>query len=259
MAPKYKEHLMTIKNMFQSWIAFIWPNYLTCNSCEKELDASRKKFLCDACEEAIDLVEGPLCSACSKPVAPVYDQLRPYGYKCKACQENFTFVTKHAAYSHYEGPMKQILMALKYKGKTHHVPYLATCLAKAHDRHFKDTPIDFVVPVPIHAKRQRQRGYNQAALLAETLCKNHSALAYADMLDRIKATPKMKKLTRDQRILTLKDAIELKIAYNNAIKGKNILIVDDIYTTGTTLNACAKVLYEAGADRIYGLTLATGD
>jgi ComF family protein len=118
--------------------------------------------------------------------------------------------------------------------------------------------IDYVVPVPIHFTRRLTRGYNQSDLLAKELSKRMVDTDSLDALVRLKRTVKLKKLDKEARKNALHNAIILNKHMAEAIKDKNLLLVDDIYTTGTTLEACAKVLYESGCASVYAVTLAMG-
>lgn len=236
-------------------LSFLWPDFVTCAICDVELDAREEKHLCETCEKGVERIEGHLCATCGRPVEGSLEALSPYGYKCKSCQEQFSYIARHRSFAHYEGSVKKMLMAIKYAGKRYHLAYIHGALNEVLAKEFAFDAIDYVMPVPVHFTRLLSRGFNQSALIAKGLGDSRQ---YLDGFKRIKKTKRLKNLSRDERQMVLKDAIILKSVFRSSVLGKNILIVDDIYTTGATLNACAKTLYEAGAKNVYAMTFAMG-
>ena len=118
-----------------------------------------------------------------------------------------------------------------------------------------DRGVDCVVPVPLHRKKQRQRGYNQSRLLADVISRELGMGKARDLLKRIRETPPFSGLTRLQRMETMEGAFCIN-GRETAVK--NVLLIDDIYTTGSTVNQCARVLKEGGVARVYVFTLASG-
>lgn len=237
----------------------LFPSNIICDICGVELDMTLKYSLCTSCYKAIRKInEEPFrCSCCDKPVERIHEQLESYYYKCKECQEKFSFYQCHRTFAHYEGTMKKILMAIKYHGKTHHISFLVDSLYAVVQREFSQVQFDGIVSVPIHFTRKLSRQFNQAELLADALSEKMK-VKHFKALKRVKRTKRLKLLSRQERKNVLKNAILLKSAYKNQILGKNILIIDDIYTTGVTVNSCAQVLYENGVSNSYVLTVATG-
>lgn len=238
---------------------FLYPSYNFCTVCLSELDASKKMTLCDGCIKEVKKITDfeNRCMVCGKPVLEAFEALLPYRYKCKACQEQFSFLKAHRTYALYEGPIKKMLMDLKYHDRTHHLAFLVETLCETIENQYKGIHFDLITCVPIHWTRLLKRQYNQAALLAKMLSKRTN-IPYAPLLSRNKRTKRLKLLTREERKSIIHGVISLKTAYKNHIRGKNILIIDDIYTTGATLNECARVFYEKEAAGIYALTVATG-
>jgi len=119
--------------------------------------------------------------------------------------------------------------------------------------------IDFIVPVPLHKFRNLERGYNQAEIIANSLGTSIEKPMISQCLKRNKNTKPQKDLSDKQRPLNMLKAFKVNNKYINVIKNKKILLVDDIYTTGSTIDGCAKVLIDSGASEVYFLTVAIGD
>jgi ComF family protein len=117
-------------------------------------------------------------------------------------------------------------------------------------------PIDIIVPVPISKGNLKQRGFNQSELLAKQISKVVKRRMYPHLLRRIKETPSQRELTREERVENLLCAFE--VTDPALVKGKNVLLVDDVYTTGSTIRECTRILLEAGAESVGVITWATG-
>lgn len=239
-------------------LEFFMPRHLTCHFCEAELPPNAPTPLCETCTNTFVKIEGHLCAKCGRDIDITYAQHADYFYKCKECQEQFVFFNKHRAYTHYVDGVKTGLMGLKYKKQIYQSVYLGKCLAEmvASDEVLRD--FDYVVPVPVHYFRQLSRGYNQAEVLAIHMCKQLGCEKPKNFLKRKRRTKKLKNLNKDSRKTMLSGAIIVDIDAIPMLRDKKVLLVDDIYTTGTTLNACAKVLYEAGCESINCVTVARG-
>lgn len=181
----------------------------------------------------------------------------PNQYLCTDCFERLLFNTekqkgKHAPFL-YEEPIRSMLLQLKYNDNgfvAHAVaPYLAAVFIK--DIRSKNCVI---IPVPLCKSRRRERGYNQAELLARALSAYIDKQVLTNILVRVKKTIPQKKMTPTERAENMKDAFAVQNA--ELIKNKNILLVDDVFTTGATTQECSKVLKKAGAKSISILTVA---
>lgn len=248
---------MMLRAFIKEGIDLFWPLDLICNVCQKELEKDETD-LCPDCVGTIRVIGDTVCKHCGKLIDQAVEAHAVYGFKCKECQEHFSYYKKHRSYALYEGGMKKALMDLKYKGKTHHLKYLIGCMNEVIGENADFQDVDYVVPVPIHILRRTERGYNQTEFLAKGICDSRPSLTYSNVLKRSKPTKKLKILDKEARKLMLKDAIILNKKVNAPLEGKRVLLVDDIYTTGTTLDACAKTLYEAGVDEVMCITVAMG-
>jgi ComF family protein len=155
----------------------------------------------------------------------------------------------------YDGKVKEWIYSFKYAGRSYLARPFGRMMAERIKEIGMDRWVDCVVPVPLHRKKQRQRGYNQSRLLADVISRELGMGKARDLLKRIRETPPLSGLTRLQRMETMEGAF-----YMNGKEAavKNVLLIDDIYTTGSTVNQCARALKEGGLVRVYVFTLASG-
>lgn len=161
------------------------------------------------------------------------------------------YVNQLRSWAYYEGPIQSAIHELKYDRNTGLAVNLATYL----HQYLEDLEwdVDLIVPVPLGRKRKRERGYNQAILLAKPIAWSLGLPLRPGALQRIRETQAQVGLTKRQRVTNVRDAFS---ADEEIVRGKHVLVVDDVVTTGATLNACAKALKEAEAVKVFGLTLA---
>jgi ComF family protein len=162
------------------------------------------------------------------------------------------------AVAHFKDPLKEAIHALKYDG----VKELAEPLSNLLVQHLKDERLRFVrqmepllIPIPLHKSKEIERGFNQSALLSEKLGQKLNLKTEKNFLVKTKKTPAQVKLKGKERRENVKNVFSF-VGDKKKIKGKTILLVDDVMTTGSTLNECAKVLKRAGAKKVWGLVLA---
>jgi len=157
--------------------------------------------------------------------------------------------------SSYEGPLRLCIHALKYDGNVRLAEPLGDLLANAYL--YYGLQADMIIPVPLHAEREQQRGYNHAHLLAEVCAARVNIPLYGNILLRHRPTPAQVGLTANERHLNVAGAFQCMPAFTTgALLKRRILIIDDVYTTGATLEACASPLFAAGAQAVCGLVLA---
>lgn len=148
-------------------------------------------------------------------------------------------------------------MAAKYQHKKEYLQYFAAAAAETFGAELLARSIDALVPVPVHAERRRVRGYNQAEVLCRFLSPRLGEIpVVTDFLQRTKKTKAQKELGEHARVLNLQNAFCLKHLYTDI---KTVLLVDDIYTTGATLEACTEVLLQSGVQKVYGLCICAGN
>jgi ComF family protein len=166
------------------------------------------------------------------------------------------FYTRGISLCSYNGIMRESIYRFKYGGRKEYAKAYGRLMGHRFGAMLKRAGVEGIVPVPLHPKREYQRGYNQAALLAEALGRETGIRVYQDYILRTRYTQPMKTLSAPERQNNLKKAFKIG---RDDVKLKVIIVIDDIYTTGSTIDAVAKVLIEAGALRVYFMTLAIGE
>lgn len=203
-----------------------FPNY-TCMACDGEISKSTNIYLCSKCMNSL-------------PIMP----------------ENQTF---HYSPFLYEEPIRSMILKLKYDNNGFIAKALAPYLAAIYLKHIQkqfDTP-PIIIPVPLHKSRQNERGYNQSEVLAKELSSYVNLPVATNILVRNRKTIIQKDMNIAKRIENMSGAFDILPTAINKIKNQNILILDDVYTTGTTTNECVRVLRTNGAKNILILTVAT--
>ena len=223
-----------------------------CIKCGKILGSDNR--LCAECFNKIRFISAPLCYCCGRPF------LQETGVKfqtkqlCGAClkKKKHLFALERSAFI-YDNESKDLILDLKFRDKTANAAALADMLYTAGTDIWQEKP-DLIIPVPIHRLRLLKRRYNQSAVLSKYLaCKTKIAADYESLIRSRNTIPQVE-LSGQARRTNLKQAFAVKYPQN--IKDKKIVLIDDVTTTGSTLNECAKVLSKAGAAKIYALTLA---
>lgn len=221
---------------------------IKCPVCGKLLGGKRIAC-CEACRKDLPVITGARCYRCGKPLQ---DEEQEY---CMDCRKRQHFYTKGLALWTYNAHLKQVIYRFKYKNHRVYASYFGRELVRHHYRELLGWQADMLVPVPLHQKRRRQRGFNQATLLAGEIARCIKVPVREDVVVRVRNTTPQKKLNDKERQKNLKSAFKIK---ENSVKLKKIILVDDIYTTGTTVDAIAQLLEQAGAAKIYVLTLCIG-
>ncbi len=199
--------------------------------------------LCGTCIAHLQPM-GPACPRCSRPALG--------GRICRRCASRQSPLRAILAACPYEGVLRSAILALKYRGRTRLVPFLAMLLAVPLAT--RPLEVDLVVPVPLTRARQRARGFNQAELLARPLAQARDWALAPAALARTRETAQQTRLPARARRTNVAGAFA--VPDPAAVQGQRILLVDDVCTTGATLEACAVALLEAGAAGVWGLVVA---
>ena len=172
---------------------------------------------------------------------------------CSDCLQGDGHFTKARSFAHYEGLMADLISRFKYRGASRLAKTLGTLLADYSHAGFSFLDYGVIIPVPLHARRLRQRGYNQSLLLARTIARRHAIPLDYTSLRRIRPTQPQTELSGLQRQTNIRGAFAVR--KKDAVNEKNILLIDDVFTTGATVEECAYVLLKSGAKRVDVLTL----
>lgn len=220
-----------------------------CDDVLYERDKIGRPAICPGCVSKLNPISGPACMRCGKPLEGEEQEL------CFDCvRKPHEYVRGVAAFA-YTDAMKRSMYAFKYNNRREYAGFYADALCDNYSNTIRGWGADVIMPIPLHKSRQRSRGYNQAALLARELSRK-LGIAYDDQtLLRAKKTTPLKELSDGDRVTNLKNAFQIK---RNSVEYKKIILTDDIYTTGATIDECARSLLAAGAEEIYFAVVCIG-
>ena len=215
-----------------------------CLHCGANLN-SNEDLICANCSENLVFRKGDLCPKCNAVLK---------SNKCEMCDEiNYAFDNAFSAFK-YSKVIKSLVHSIKYNEMKKVGKFLAVSMAEYWTNQVNITDIDYVIPVPLHKVKKRMRGYNQAKLIGENFAKLMNFNFESSLIKRINFTKTQTKLTKLQREKNIKNAFEVSNA--RKIKNKRFLIIDDVFTTGSTVNEISEILRNFNADKIYVLTAA---
>lgn len=204
--------------------------------------------MADILNQVLDVLFPPKCETCGGIGRQSF---------CLKCSSKVTYLAPSIFFhsvGEYEGVLKKAIKKFKFKNKRRLAQPLGSLMVEYINRHLWKDQLDMVIPVPLHRRRLHQRGFNQAELLALEITEQCHISTVSGLLFRKRDTKAQFGLPRQQRLINIRGAFELR--GNKLIKGKNILLVDDIYTTGATSAECTKMLKAAGASSVHILTLS---
>ncbi len=207
-------------------------------------------WLCERCVPKIPLFDAPICPRCGRPKKA--SENSGGDHLCAVCCATPLRVAPIRGAFLFEGEIRDVIHALKYRGASDILKPLAGRIAESWHRHH--LPSDVLVPVPLHANREAKRGYNQSVLVAKTLGRQVGLPVASGVLVRVRDTASQTCLNRDERKRNVDAAFSCVTCA--PFTGKYVTLVDDVATTGATLDACATVLLTCGAQSVNAFTLA---
>jgi ComF family protein len=232
-----------------------------CRICGMPLVRISRLPVCQECLDAMRPIAGGVCAICGERLFSSYAFAGPPGEpRCGLCRRIEPAFARATAYGSYESGLRELIHLLKYGGVRPAANVLGRMLAEAIAVIEPDFPADsmVLVPVPLHRTKFRQRGFNQAELIARAAMKasrpEDRLRLCAGVLERKRETTSQTGLTSHQRRENLRGAFG--VAQPEAVKGREALVVDDVYTTGATVSECARVLRRAGATKVWVATVA---
>lgn len=235
------------KKIYQMWM-LIWDVIFParCPYCDKVVVFLSR--VCPECKKAFRYVSSPRCLRCGKAIGEEESEF------CMDCRRKRHYFVQGRALYEYSSAATS-LYRFKYAGRREYAEFYADEMAKHLWDIIRRWNAQVLVPVPIHSSRKHRRGYNQAEVLARALGRKLEMPVDNRLIKRIKRTVPQKFLDEQERQNNLKKAFKIG---RNDVKWKSVIIVDDIYTTGSTIDACASVLLEIGIQKIYFVALAIG-
>jgi len=242
----------------KSIFAVLFPS--DCRVCGTPLVNISRLPVCQACLDAMLPISGGVCLVCGERIFSPYALSSSSGEpRCGLCRRIEPPFARATAYGSYEGGLRELIQLLKYGGVRPAANVLGRMLAEAINMLEPQLTADAVViPVPLHRSKYRQRNFNQAELIANAAMRSHLLdgrfRLCVGILERTRETTSQTGLTSHQRRENLRGAF--RVALPEAVKGREALVVDDVYTTGATVSECARVLRRAGATKVWAATVA---
>ena len=239
---KWKERIRHVSELISD---LLFPR--RCVVCDRPVD-DLFHGVCKKCRSKIVYIEAPFCMKCGKQLSV---QCQEY---CDDCLRRKHFYLQGKALYDY-GSMADSIFRFKYMGRQEYAEFYGKDLYEHYGSWLLTVRPDALVPVPIHTSRKRKRGYNQAELLADELSKHCGIPVNRKLVIRKKKTRPQKDLTVQERQNNLKKAFKI---CKNDVKLSTIVIIDDIYTTGSTIDDMTRLLMASGVQKVYYMTLAVG-
>lgn len=218
-----------------------------CGQIKREKNA----YTCKTCIEKLSWIQEPKCKKCGKMIA---NEGQEYCLDCSRLQ--YHFETGYPLWNYNEVIQKSIA-DFKYAGRREYGEFYGEALAIRYGAEFSKLELDAIIPVPIHRTKRRERGYNQTEIISDILGEKLNLPVWKDFLIRNRKTMPQKELSQRERLKNLEEAFSVK-DQKNFINGANVMLVDDIYTSGSTMEACAKILLKAGIEKVYVTMLCIG-
>lgn len=218
-------------------------------SFEENKELYYEGTVCKSCLDELSFITEPYCVKCGK-------QLVQSGRLCSDCSRQERSFVQCRSLLRYDETARELMADIKYNFKKEYLELPAMLAADRLGGWIRQTGAEYIVPVPVHASRLAARGYNQSGVLAELIGEYLGIPVLDNALRRCRKTEAQKELTFGDRMLNLQTAFEPAAEF----AGKpTVLLVDDIYTTGATLEACSECLTEAGARAVFGLCICSGE
>lgn len=236
-------------NLFRGAMDLLFPRH--CAGCGGEVGAEAR-YVCWDCLAQVALIQSPFCEVCGDPMegqitGPV---------TCAACVRKAPWFDRARSAARFRGVLRDIIHAFKYQDATWLGRDLNVLLRACYGAHYAACHPDAVTYVPLHALRERERSYNQSLLLAQAMAAGDAGLAVQHFLQRVRPARSQTHLTASERIANVKGMFA--VAAGSHLAGQHILLIDDVMTTGATVNECARVLKQGGAAAVWVLTVARG-
>jgi len=241
-----------VRNMFLQVRSVIWPDRCPICSILIEKGNEHEHFgLCPDCHATIKPLSEPLCKLCGRTLDK---ETGPVTGICGFCLKDPPKFDMARGYADYHGALARLIKDFKFKGRRKAVHSLARIIIEAEQRLKTKEVVDAAIPVPLHNSRLSERGFNQAMDLARAVAQKRGIPVMTGELIRVRPTEPQFGLSAAKRKENMRGAFKAKNP--EIIRGKRFLLVDDIITTGATVNECARILKKAGAEKVYAVALA---
>ncbi|MDD5949275.1 MAG: ComF family protein [Lachnospiraceae bacterium] len=219
-----------------------------CAVCDGILTA-KEHLCCAKCRGALPFIKQPCCYSCGKPLESENQEY------CGDCRKNQKTFYQNRALFLYNEAIQSAMLRFKAGNRREYAEFYGEEIAKQLGGVIKGWDVDAILPVPLHSRKLKIRGYNQAELVAEVVGRQLDIPVITECLVRSVYTKAQKQLNNIERLKNLEKAFHF---CKNSVKLNKVILLDDIYTTGATLEACSRVLKTGGIELVYGITIAAG-
>ena len=235
--------------MRQNLLPILYPRH--CPFCQKVLPY--RQMICESCRRQLPLIHSPVCYRCGKPLNNPRQELC---YDCRIFPKSFD---QGLALFLYNSMTQPAVLGFKYHNQRYYADFFVHAICSMHILQIKHWHLQAIVPVPIHKNKRKKRGYNQAQLLAEQLALRCNLPTYPNLILRDIDTLPQKEFSPQARLSNLNRAFRLNPTYQSLLQHMDrILLIDDIYTTGATMESCCRLLKSAGVRHVYIYSLCIG-
>lgn len=234
--------------MLKALLDIIFPP--RCHCCKTFIPDAGALHICAPCLEASTLIVSPMCKKCGVPFLTTMGD----DHLCGPCINDPPLFTAARAATLFDGPVRGLVHRFKYNGRFQHSRPLALLAARRLAPFVDQFSADLLVPVPLHVKRLRQRGFNQAVLLGELIAREWRLPLSRRNLRRIRWTEPQINLSATERVANVRGAF--RVEDPALVRDKRIVLIDDVYTTGSTVAECARALFKAEASAVIVVTIA---
>ncbi len=239
---------MILKNALTDLADIIFPS--RCVICGIVLYNNEIIYICPECLSRVSFVKTPFCSCCGLP----FVNYEGTDHLCGECVSSKQYFSLARSLGEFKQPLMDVIHRFKYKGEISVGETLGRLMAEFEYNSFDPGEYSLILPVPLHLKRLKERGFNQSVILAREVAKKNSIPLDFRTLKRTIHTKPQTGLGRKQRSANVKGSFI--VTDRGKIDGKSVVLIDDVYTTGSTVRECARILLENGAEKVAVLTLA---
>jgi len=246
---------VTLPKKFKPWadaaLSFIYPD--VCQLCRADRATKREGYVCANCRALVTFIEPPFCQRCGL----TFEGEITASFECANCREMELHFSAARSAVTARGPVLDAIHRYKYDGQLWFEDFLGELFVRGASDWFRQEPCEALLPVPLYPVKQRERGFNQAERLARRLGAALNVPVNTRLLKRVLPTPSQTRLSRAQRADNMRHAFALRST--ESLGGANVVLIDDVFTTGATTSACAKLLLKAGAGKVVVWTVARAE
>ncbi len=242
---------MKLPSWADAALSFIYPD--VCQICHAQRATKSEGYVCGPCREGVHFIEAPFCERCGLP----FEGDITTRFECSNCREMELHFSSARSAVAARRPVLEAIHHYKYDGHMWFEEFLVELFVRGARDWFREQPVTALLPVPLFPVKQRERGFNQAERLARRLGAALNVPVNVDLLQRVLPTPSQTRLSRTQRADNMRHAFQLR--RKDQFEGATFVLIDDVFTTGATTSACAKLLMKAGAESVSVWTVARAE